>query len=38
MFSGAVWTKVEAMLGMCAKFLRSWTVINKPKGRVMLEA
>jgi hypothetical protein len=37
-FQGAVWTKVEAMLGMCAKFLRSWTVINKPKGRVMLEA
>jgi hypothetical protein len=33
-----VWTKVEAVLGMCAKFLRSWMMLNKLEDRWKLEA
>jgi hypothetical protein len=32
------WTKVEAMMYLCAKYLRSWSLLNKTEDKVVLEA
>jgi hypothetical protein len=37
-FQGMAWTKVEAMMYLCAKFLRSWSLLNKTEDKVVLEA